>query len=73
MTATVHSFPPPVSPWHASRDALDIVGDMREADAEMRKAADILWNYPADSEARAEGRAAARKYITLCDELERLS
>lgn len=61
------------SPWLMSRAALDVTGDMIDAATTMQSAASELFNYPADAEKRVEARNAARLYISLCDELERIA
>lgn len=61
------------SPWLTSRAALDVAGDMLDAATTMQSAASELFNYPADAEKRIAARNAARLYLSLCDELERLS
>ena len=61
------------SPWLMSRAALDVTGEMGDAVAAMKEATTLLDIHPADAEARKAGREAARSYLALCDELERLS
>lgn len=61
------------SPWLMSRAALDVTGDMLDAAATMKSAASDLFDHPADAEKRIAARNAARLYLSLCDELERLS
>lgn len=60
------------SPWLMSRAALDVVSNMGEAINEMKRAATMLHDYPADAAERIAGRLAARQFIDCCDELERL-
>ena len=60
------------TPWLMSRAALDVVGNMSEAINEMKRAATMLHDYPADAAERIAARLAARQFIDHCDELERL-
>lgn len=59
--------------WQASRDALDLAGDICDGAAEIKRAGDMLMAFPADAEERMKARAAARSVIDLCDRLERLA
>ena len=45
----------------ASRDALDLAGDIREGAAEIKRAGEMLSAYPADAEERMKARNAARR------------
>ena len=64
---------PAPSVWHASRDALDLAGDICDAAASIKCAGEILMAFPADGEQRKATRSAAREVIALCDRLEALS
>lgn len=59
--------------WAASRDALDLAGDIREGAAEIKRCGDMLTAYPTDAEERMKARAAARKVLADLDHLERLA
>lgn len=61
------------SRWEASRDALDITGDIREGAAEIKRCGDMLTAYPTDAEERMKARIAARKVLADLDHLERLA
>lgn len=61
------------SPWLMSRAAMDVTGEMADRVASMKEVTTILDIHPADAEARKAGREAARSFLALCDELERLS
>jgi len=64
---------PAASVWHASRDALDLAGDICDAASEIKGAGEVLMAYPADGEQRMAARSAAREVIALCDRLEGIS
>ena len=64
---------PAASVWHASRDALDLAGDICDAASEIKRAGEVLMAYPADGEQRMAARSAARTVIALCDRLEGIS
>lgn len=61
------------SKWADSRDALLIAEDIRRKAFDLLQHGDALLDHPGDPQIRAAARADARKYITLCDDLERLS
>jgi len=63
---------PNPSQWRASRDAIEIIGDMGEQIAAMNQARAMLDMYPGDETWRIKGRQAARLFILDCDDLEAL-
>lgn len=63
---------PNPSQWRASRDAIELVGDMGDQIAAMTEAAKMLDKYPGDAEWRVKARQAARLFILDCDDLEAL-
>ena len=71
--SVVRSSPAVWRQFEASREADHIADDMREQVSAMKCAAELMSVYPADSEERKKGRIAARQFLTLCDEMERIT
>ena len=63
---------PNPSQWRASRDAIEIIGDMGDQINAMTEARTMLDIYPGDDQWRVKARQAARLFVLDCDDLEGL-